>query len=611
MDSELTNFLKSCQLFSSLDESALKIIASKVSITELHPNETLFYQGAPSDSVFILIKGEMVAILTTVNHTTKVLGHIEPCETVGELGALAGEPRSLTVKTTKECTLLKLTAKDFIEICYANPVVMYATVHPVITRSQSILHMMSLEKSSQYIVLVPANHKVTQLNEFAYQFLELAEQFQNLIVISDFQIDFYGDDFDQHVLQEKIHEKEKNKKKNQKIIYLLRSPSTPLAKITLKKADKLYLIADSQSHPEIDNNIKIDHSLLDRIDSRTAHFKSYPDLILLHSEKTKRPKNSSTWLEQTTFNLHHHVKINSNKDHHRLLRFIRGKSVGLVLGGGGTRGWAHIGAIKALHEEKIPIDIVGGTSVGAIVAACYALNESYEDTYKKFQTIIETSRHSISWRSLTWPLVSLFDAKNFTHSQYNAFQHLFIEDTWLPFFCLSSNLANYTECVHRHGLIWEKTRASSSIPGLIPPMVINGELHLDGGLLNNLPVDVMRQLIGKNGKIIAIELNSSISDKKQYHFPPVFTLKQAFLTQWKRNKENYRLPRLVDTFMRGLLIGSSAKTYQNSLIADIVVNVNLNKFRLLHSNQKQADKMVELGYLAMKDQLNKDNNENK
>jgi len=282
-----------------------------------------------------------------------------------------------------------------------------------------------------------------------------------------------------------------------------------------------------------------------------------------------------------------------------------------VLGGGGTRGWAHLGAIKALHEEKIPIDIIGGTSVGAIVGACYALNESYDDTYKRFHTIIETSRHSVSWRSLTWPVISLFDAKNFTAAQQTAFQKLLIEDTWLPYFCVSSSLANYAECVHRSGLIWEKIRASSSMPGLIPPMVIDGELHLDGGLLNNLPVDIMRQLIGKSGKIVAVELNSSVGDKKRYQFPPVFTFKKAFLARSKKKGENYRLPRFLDTFMRGLLIGSSAKTRQNSLVANVLVNLNLNKFRLLHSSPKQADKMIEIGYLEMKAQLQKNKDESK
>jgi NTE family protein len=596
MDNELVNFLKTCKLFSSLSESAIKKIASQLSTITVRPNEFLFCQGAPSDSLFLLQKGEMVAILTTMENRTKILGHIEPGETIGELSALSGEPHSLTIKATKECSVLKLSRHDFVEMCHLYPAIMYATVHPIISRSESIFHTLFLDKASPHTVLVPMHQSLAHLNIFAKQFHELTEDDDTIILISDFEKEFENNNID--LLLQKIHEKERHKKKHQQIIYLLKSHNTPLAKISLKKADQLYLIVDSQTTPTIEPG------LLGKIDRRTARFKSYPHLILLHPMKSKPPNQTAMWLAQTKFDLHHHVRIDSKQDYQRLARFILGKAIGVVLGGGGTRGWAHLGALKALQEAHIPIDMIGGTSVGAIVGACYALNESFTDAYTKFQSIIDYSRYSISWRSLTWPLISLFDAKNFTIAQLNIFQQTLIEDMWLPFFCISSNLANHTEYVHRHGLIWEKTRASSSIPGLIPPMVIDGELHLDGGLLNNLPVDVMRQFVGKKGKIIAIELNSStIGDRAHYQFPPTFTFKQAFLTRIKHNKHNYHFPRLIDTFMRGLLIGSSAKTQHNSLIADIFVNVNLNQFRLLHIHPKQADKIFELGYLEMKNQL--------
>ncbi|MBV8802300.1 MAG: patatin-like phospholipase family protein [Gammaproteobacteria bacterium] len=595
MDNELINFLKTCKLFSSLNDSAIKKIVSQVSLLTLRPNEILFCQGAPSDNLFLLHKGEMVAILTTMENTTKILGHIEPGETIGELSALSGEPHTLTVKATKESVLLKLSRQDFVEICHLYPAIMYATVHPIISRTESIFHAMFLDKSP-HTALLPMHSSPAHLPHFAKQFHALAENDDTIILISDFEKECENQNVD--FFLQKIHEIERHKKKHQQIVYLLKAHDTPLAELSLKKADQLYLIADSQATPEIDP------ALLDKIEHRTARFKSYPQLILLHPEKSQIPQRTVMWLAQTKFELHHHVRIDSKSDYKRLIRFILGKAVGVVLGGGGTRGWAHLGAIKALQEAHIPIDIIGGTSVGAIVGACYALNESFTDAYTKFQSLIDYSRHSISWRSLTWPLISLFDAKNFTIAQLNIFQQRLMEDMWLPFFCISSNLANYTEYVHRQGLIWEKTRASSSIPGLIPPMVIDGELHLDGGLLNNLPVDVMRQFVGKKGKIIAVELNSStIGDRKSYQFPPTFTFKEAFLTRIKRNRYNYRFPRFVDTFMRGLLIGSSAKTQQNSLIADIFVNVNLNQFRLLHINSKQADKIFELGYLEMKYQI--------
>src|SRR4029078_11767427 len=115
------------------------------------------------------------------------------------------------------------------------------------------------------------------------------------------------------------------------------------------------------------------------------------------------------------------VRMDVPKDVMRLMRFIRDRAVGLVLGGGGTRGWGHFGVIKAIKKAKIPIDIIGGTSAGAIVGACYAFDESFKAAYDRFYKLVISSAHTISWRSLTWPAISIFNAKNYTKALMDAF----------------------------------------------------------------------------------------------------------------------------------------------------------------------------------------------
>jgi NTE family protein len=354
--------------------------------------------------------------------------------------------------------------------------------------------------------------------------------------------------------------------------------------------DRMYIVGNGHSAPEIDPFI------LDKINSDSTHMQTDPALILLHTEKRNAPRNTASWLAQIPFSLHHHVRIDLTKDYQRLLRFIRDRAVGVVLSGGGTRGWAHIGAIRALREAKVPIDIIGGTSVGAIIAACYAMEESVEDAYEKFYRIIRASKNAVSWRNMTWPTISLFNAKGFTTAQMDVFGDTQIDDLWIPYFCISCNLSSNTEEAHHSGLLWEKTRASASVPGLIPPMILDGALHLDGGLLNNLPVDVMRQYVGKRGKVIAIELNNFSSDRHKYHFPPILTFKQTLFSRLGLGDHIYKFPRFVETFLRGLFVGSLAKSRQNSLGTNIMINLNLSKFRLLHSNPKQAERLIEIGY---------------
>lgn len=590
MDIDLLSFLKSHKLFLSLDEEAIRSLIPKLTKITLNQGDILFSQGSPSDCVYILVSGKVVAQLSLDNHQIKTIGQIDAGETIGELGALSSEPRTMTIKALRDCILYKIASNDFTELCYLYPSVMFATIHPLISRSQNIIQMLTNDQRCQHIAIVPAiPHPFYQL--FIDKLTQCISQHKNhVILISEFQPDF-SNLTDLNAAAEKINSLEYLRNAAQTIIYLLKSPESLLARACLLRTDKLYMVVAADDKPYIEP------ATLNQLLHDQSHYKLPPDLILLHPETTQIPQNTAAWLLQTSFEMHHHIRLDQMKHFQRLLRFIRGKAYGLVLGGGGTRGWAHLGVIKALREQKIPIDMIGGTSVGSIIGGCYAMDESYEESYEKFHDMIEHSRRSVSWRSITLPIISLFDARSFTQSQRRLFKDIQIEDLWLPYFCISSNLANYTEAVHCHGTLWERTRSSSSVPGIIPPMVINGELHLDGGLFNNLPIDVMRQFVGKHGTIIAVELNSSLRDYRKYHFPPELTLKQALLFKMGLTHENYKFPRFIDTFLRGLMIGSSAKTKQNILLADLLINLNLNKFRLLHSSPKQADKMINVGYL--------------
>lgn len=600
MDKSLRNFLNQHKIFSCLTENTIDQLINKFSKIELKYDSTLFRQGDTPDAIYLLASGKLVASKITTYHQFKTVGHIEQGEVVGELAALANEPYPYTVKALRDCVIYKLEKKEFLCLCYEYPSCMFETVRPAIVHSHNMTQLLSEDNTPYSAVIIPANKHVS-MDAFAEKFISIATLNNDIILLSDYiHHDYPIDDIEK--LNEKINTIEQNKKSSQKIIFLLKSNHTPLAKIGLNKSEKIYLVANALSEPSIDPII------MERINKNKIDTQSLPHLIITHPSTTQMPRHTSTWLTATPFNMHHHVRLDNPRHFERLMRFIQDKPYGLTLGGGGTRGWGHIGVIKALCDQKHPIDFIGGTSVGAIISGCYAMRESYEDTYTKFSTIVSMSKHSISWRSVTLPIVSIFDSKSFTNANYQVFENILIEDLWLPYFCVSSNLTNYSEEIHRSGLLWEKTRASSSIPGLIPPMIIDGDIHFDGGLLNNLPVDIMWQLVGKKGKVIGVELNSSMQDNHKYHFPPIFSFKQAITTKIGVNKEAYQFPRLVDIFLGGLLVGSSAKAKQNGQSATILINLSLRKFRLLKFSQKQAQKMIEIGFNETLSQLHQHKN---
>lgn len=602
MDSNLHIFMKKHKIFSKLDEEINNQLMNKCSLIKLTYGDVLLRQGDKPSAIYLLIHGKLTVSVTTTTNPLKPLGHIDEGEMIGELAALANEPYPYTVKAIRDCIIYKLSQKDFLDLCQRYPSCILEAVQPLISRSNNILQEIPNEDRHKSTVIMPANKHVS-MSIFAGKFIDILKQHTDIILFSDYLTE-YDTTNDIDALRQKINHLEENKKLPQIIIYLLKSSHSPLAKIALDKAEKIYLVANALTEPLIDLMLK------EYIHKNTVETTLLPDLIITHPPTTQMPRHTSAWLQLTSFNMHHHVKLDATKHFERLLRFIQGKPYGLVLGGGGTRGWGHIGTIKALCDQEYPIDFIGGTSVGAIIGACYAMRESYEDTYSKFSKIVSTSKNSISWRSVTLPIISIFDSKSFTNANREVFENIFIEDLWLPYFCVSSNLSNYSEEIHRSGLLWEKTRASSSLPGLIPPMLIDGEIHFDGGLLNNLPVDIMWQLIGKKGKVIGVELNSSMQDNHRYSFPPILAFKQAITTKMGMNKDDYKFPRFVDIFMRGLLVGSSAKAKQNGQSATILVNLSLRKFRLLKYSHKQAQKMIEIGFVETISKLHQYQNRN-
>jgi predicted acylesterase/phospholipase RssA len=308
------------------------------------------------------------------------------------------------------------------------------------------------------------------------------------------------------------------------------------------------------------------------------------------------PLNTQDWLKTADFYLHHHIRNNTTHDFQRLLRFMRGKATGVVLSGGGVKGWAHIGAIKAILDAKIPIDAIAGTSIGSIIAALYAMNESYHDMASLFEDLITATKGTVSLLNLCWPSASLFSCEKFTLELKKIYSNLKIENLRLPYFCITTNLNQYSEAVHRQGILWEKIRGSVSIPGLVPPMVINGELHFDGGLVNNLPINRMQEMLGPEGKIIGIELVSHNLQNQNFNFPPTLTPRETFLSKLRLGYRDYHFPSFLDTFLKSLLVGSSVKQKENSAHADLLIQPNTAAYSMTSLKHNGQKSLMDLGY---------------
>src|SRR5205814_479805 len=159
-------------------------------------------------------------------------------------------------------------------------------------------------------------------------------------------------------------------------------------------------------------------------------------LVLIQSEDCDRPRGSARWLRDRRVEMHHHVRLGMPGDFERLARFLTGSAICLALGGGGARGFAHIGALRALREENVPVDIVGGTSMGAVMAAEHALGLSPEEMVQSNRSLFSNAGLVMD---LTLPLLSFTTGRAYAGTLKKTFAEVEIEDLWMPFFCVSSN----------------------------------------------------------------------------------------------------------------------------------------------------------------------------
>jgi len=201
-------------------------------------------------------------------------------------------------------------------------------------------------------------------------------------------------------------------------------------------------------------------------------------------------------------------------DFHRLARRLCGKSVGLVLGGGGARGLTQIGIIQAMEESGIPIDVVGGTSIGSFIGALYARHADVVPIFglaKKF-----AGRMASMWRfalDLTYPTASYTTGHEFNRGIFKAFGKTQIEDFWLEYYCNTTNISKSRIEYHTSGYAWRYIRASMSLAGLLPPLCDEGNMLLDGGYIDNLTVLHMKRL-GVD-TIFAVDVGSLDDDTPQ------------------------------------------------------------------------------------------------
>ncbi len=491
------------QIFKGLDSEVLEELVPEVEWVSLRSGETLFRQGEAAEAVFFVINGRL-RVVAEESSGPRVLNEVGPGESLGEMALLTDDVRSATVYAVRDAQLARLDEPTFRQFVEKHPAAMKRIAEFVVRR----LRLQSSSKSAPRarlatVAVVPASPGAS-VTAFAEGLTSALAQHGPATRLNRWRADealgrpgaaeLPEEDPDAMRLVQWLNEREAAYRY---VVYEADPSWSGWSERAIRQADHVLVVADAHADAALGAN-----ELRMREYGRRGRAPEQ-SLVLLWKKGSPGPSDSARWLEPRDYPRHHHVRGSEPADLVRLARVLTGSSVGLVLGGGGARGFAHIGVLRAFQELEIPVDLVGGTSIGAILAALVAMGrdpaEILDQVRDQFESVFDP----------TLPIVSLLAGRRIATRLAEAFGGAAIEDLAIPFFCVSTNLTQATEVVHRRGLLVKAVRASISLPGILPPVVSGGDLLVDGGMTNNLPIDVMHDAV-VGGRVVAVDVSPEV-----------------------------------------------------------------------------------------------------
>ncbi|XP_033366427.1 neuropathy target esterase sws isoform X3 [Bombus vosnesenskii] len=513
----------------------------------LESGRAVYRQGDESDSTFIVLSGRLRSVITYMNGKKELVAEYGKGDLVGIVEMVTQTPRSTTVMAVRDSELAKLPEGLFNVIKLRYPIVVTRLInllgHRILgtwqqahtkngssdtQRAAATVDARPAQVNFSTVAIVPVSDDVP-LTAFTYElYHSLCAIGPCLRLTSDVVRKTLGSTIMEPANEYRLTSWLAQQEDQHRIsLYQCDPTHTLWTQRCVRQADCILIVGLGDKPPSIGRTERE----VERLVMRTQK-----ELVLLHKEQSgQRPTNTVQWLNMRSWvSSHHHIQCpkrmftrrsqyrinelyskvlmsepNIHSDFSRLARWLTGTSVGLVLGGGGARGAAHVGMLKAVIEAGIPIDMVGGVSIGAFMGALWCMEKNITTTTQKAR---EWSKKMTQWwrqiMDLTYPVTSMFSGKDFNSTIQTTFGDTYIEDLWLPYFTITTDITDSCMRTHTHGSLWRYIRASMSLSGYMPPMCdpVDGHLLLDGGYVNNLPADEMLRQGAHH--ILAIDVGS-------------------------------------------------------------------------------------------------------
>lgn len=551
--------LRSLALFRHLDDDALLELENELQWFALPGGAALFETGDPSDALFVLKSGSVGAFRNDAEGQARLVGVVAAGETVGEVGMIVDMPRSATVRALRDSELFRLPREAFTKLIHHHPQSMLEMARIAVKR----LAMRDTPGPSS----VPRTFAVighdpdVDARRFAAHLVEALDGLGGCALIDNAQ--------GRGQLSSWFSALEA---RSRFVVYVA-DADAEWQSLCVRQADCLLLLANADKTPNV--------WPLSACANASSALSRPRHLVLLHPGNLINGA-ARRWLAETPAIPHHHVR--DAHDVRRVARLLTGRSHGLVLSGGGARGFAQIGVVRAMREMGIDIDCVGGTSIGAIIGAGVALEWSDEEMFERYRQSFVVGRPLGDY---TLPLVALTRGRRVARLLRQQFGARDITDLPLPFFCCSSNLSDGTLDTHRNGPLWLWLRASCAIPGILPPVCHRGNVYVDGAVMNNLPTDIMQAQYP--GSIAAVDIGADDALRslvEEHATPPWWRL----LVDFSRGKR----PSIFDVLIRSGMVNAEVASAERRQLATLLLSPPVRDIGLL--DWKSYERAIDSGY---------------
>lgn len=559
------------------DESALARLFSQERVQNeavwfsLPGGQTLFEAGDRSNQLYFVRAGRLGAFRREQGHEVQFLGVIRPGEPAGEMSLIADAPHSADVVALRDSEIISVPRDIFFEACEADTSVMIELAKLMMLRSRqavtrggvgepSVFGFVSLGQAGALRPLV--ERLAREIIRLGYTVTTIGAEAQTA------PTEWFSD-------VERTHDF---------VLYVAEVADAGWRQVVARQVDRLFRVGrGDRNPPKTETAVDLPSPL---------QAQQLVDLILIHPPDTSRPSGSEAWADAAQPARLFHLRRDNEGDIQRIARVLTGQSVGLVLSGGGARAYAHVGAVRALRERGVPIDFVGGVSMGAVIAAGVAMGWRDEEMERRIkEAFVDTSPLA----DIAIPLLAMTHGLKVNERLAHHFGDTHIADLWLPFFCLSSNLTTGAYQMHRRGLLRRGLRASISLPGILPPATDDNNVLVDGAVMKNFPADVMRA--SQLGPIVGVDVTTGRSITADDVARPASIWRWIWSGEWKRG------PPIVSLLMRAATVSTSRDITAARAATDVLVMPEVSKVEI--RDFSAYDPAVAEGYRAMIEALDK------